>query len=335
VTAVPAAARVVAMRRGRLLLAHPDVTAIATLALAVVVFSVSGSGFATSTNLKNILIDVSLTAIMACGQNLVILAREIDVSVGSMLAVALFVGGKVAEHTSSLPLTLLAAVGVGAAAGAVNGFLVARTPVPSIVVTLGTLYAFRGAALLIANNRNIDSESVPASTTGLGSGSLVLGIPNPVLVALGTFLAVTLVRRNTNWGRDVIATGANRRAAETMGVPVRKIVFITFVISGLLAGLGAVVYLGEHGGAFTSVASSGFELQVIAACAIGGTSIRGGRGTDLAPVIGALLIGVIANGIVILGVPGVWITCAYGACIIVAVARDRISIRPGAVARGA
>jgi ribose/xylose/arabinose/galactoside ABC-type transport system permease subunit len=114
-----------------------------------------------------------------------------------------------------------------------------------------------------------------------------------------------------------------------MGVRVRKVIFLSFVISGALSGLAAVIYLGEHGGAFTSVASSGLELQVIAACAIGGTSIRGGRGTDLAPLIGAVFIGVITNGIIILGVPGVWISCAYGACIVAAVARDRIGLQTG------
>jgi ribose/xylose/arabinose/galactoside ABC-type transport system permease subunit len=312
--------------RGRLIVTHADFTALATLGLAVAIFSITADGFATTTNFKNILIDVSLVACMACGQNLVILAREIDVSVGSMMALAVFVSGRVAVNTGSLWLTVLVALAVGAAAGAINGIVVSRTPVPSIVVTLGTLYTFRGAALLIANNRNIDS--VPDSASGFGAGSFI-GIPHPVLVVLVIFLIVTALRRNTNWGRDVMATGGNRRAAQVMGVRVRKVIFLSFVISGALSGLAAVIYLGEHGGAFTSVASSGLELQVIAACAIGGTSIRGGRGTDLAPLIGAVFIGVITNGIIILGVPGVWISCAYGACIIAAVARDRIGLQPG------
>jgi rhamnose transport system permease protein len=312
--------------RGRRLLSHPDVTALATLGLAILLFSFTASGFATVTNFKSILLTVAITAVVAAGQNLVILAREIDVSVGSMLAVSAFVAGDVAVNTGSLWLTLVVALAVGGAAGAINGLIVAWTPVPSIVVTLGTLYAYRGAALLIAGNRNI--EGVPDSAAGLGSGS-VRGIPHPVLVALATFLVLAAIRRNTNWGRDLMAAGGNRRAAHVMGVPVRKIVFLSFLISGLVSGLGAVMYLGEQGGAFTTV-GAGFELQVIAACAIGGTSIAGGRGTDLAPLIGALFIGVITNGIIILGVPGIWITCAYGACIIAAVARDRFVVQAGA-----
>jgi ribose/xylose/arabinose/galactoside ABC-type transport system permease subunit len=310
------------LERGRLLLSHPDITALATLALAIAVFSATAEGFATWTNLRSVLITVSITAVVACGENLVILGREIDVSVGSILAVAAFVSGRVAVDTGNIWLTVLVALAVGAAAGSINGLLVSCTPVPSIVVTLGTLYAFRGAALLFANNRNI--EDVPSAASGLGSGK-VLGIPNPVLVAIATFLVVTLVRRNTNRGRDLIAAGGNRRAAQVMGVRVREVIFCSFVVSGLLAGLGAAMYLGEQGGVITSV-GSGFELEVIAACAIGGTSIRGGRGTDLAPVIGAVFLGVITNGIIILGVPGVWIPCAYGAFIILAVARDRVGL---------
>jgi ribose/xylose/arabinose/galactoside ABC-type transport system permease subunit len=311
-----------ALDRARVLLLHPDATALATLGLAIAVFSATADGFATWQNLKSVLIVVSITAVVACGENLVILGREIDVSVGSILAFAAFVAGRTAVSTGSIWLTLLVALAVGAGAGAINGLLVSRTPVPSIVVTLGTLYAFRGAALLFANNRNI--EDVPPSASGLGSGE-VLGIPNPVLVVIVTFLVVTLLRRNTNWGRDLIAAGGNRRAAQVMGVPVRTVIFFSFVISGLLAGLGAVMYLGEQGGVQVGI-GSGFELEVIAACAIGGTSIRGGRGTDLAPIIGAVLLGVLTNGIIILGVPPVWIPAAYGACIILAVARDRVGL---------
>jgi ribose/xylose/arabinose/galactoside ABC-type transport system permease subunit len=333
VTVAVEAKRAVIVPRARVLLSHPDAMAIATLVIAVAIFS-TGHGFATGSNFRNILTGASLTVILACGENLVILAREIDVSVSTIMAVAVFACGKTAAHTSSLPLTLLVALAAGIACGAVNGVLVARTRVPSIVVTLGTLYIFEGTALLIAHDKNIDSSSVPASVTGLGSGSLIPQVPNPVLVALAAFLVLTFVRRNTSLGRDIIATGANRAAAQTMGVPVRKIVFLCFVMSGLLAGLGAVVYLGLFGDAEIQVASNHFELQVIAACVIGGTSIRGGRGTDLAPVIGALIIGVITNGIVILGVPGIWIGCAYGACIIAAVARDRISLGLAGVRRG-
>jgi ribose/xylose/arabinose/galactoside ABC-type transport system permease subunit len=290
-----------------------------------VVFSVAADGFLSASNLKGVLLSVSIIACMAIGQNLVILAGEIDVSVGSIVAVAATSAGQVAVATGSLALTLVVGLGAGLLAGALNGAVVALAGVPSIVATLGTLYAYRGAALLLSGNRNINE--VPPGPSSLGSGEL-LGVPRPVLLVLVAFALVAAVRRNTVWGRDLIATGNNRRAAVTMGVPVGRELFWAFAISGVLAGLGAVVYLGLLGGAQTSI-GTGLELQVIAACAIGGTSIQGGRGTDLAPIIGAVLIGVITNGVLILGVPGVWISCAYGAALLAAVAGDRFRVKFG------
>jgi ribose/xylose/arabinose/galactoside ABC-type transport system permease subunit len=291
--------------------AHPDVLALSTLAVAVLAFSLVANGFASVANYRSVVIGVAVYACVAIGENLIILAREIDVSVGSTLALAGFAAGDVANSSHSLILTLLTALGVGLAAGLVNGVLVAFTPVPSIVVTLGTLYVYQGVALLISHSRNINS--IPAATTSLGSGTWI-GIPHPALVVIVAFVVVTVVRRNTTWGRDLLATGGNR---------VRSQLIVVFAVAGMLAGLAAVVYLGELGGMQTSVTQTNTVLQVIAACAIGGTAITGGRGTDLAPITGALLIGVITSGLVILGVPSVWLSCAYGASILLAVARDR------------
>lgn len=323
VSGAPGATGLRRVARGAL--SHPDVAAAGTLLFAIAFFAVVADGFLTASNLRGVLLSVSIIALIAIGENLVILGGEIDVSVGSIVAVAATSAGQVAVATGSLWLTLLVGLGAGCLAGSINGAIAAVAGVPSIVATLGTLYAYRGAALLLSGNRNINE--VPPGPSALGSGEL-LGVPRPVLLVLVLFAAVTVLRRNTRWGRDLIATGSNRRAAHTMGVPVRRELFWAFVISGVMAGLGAVVYLGLLSGAQTSI-GTGLELQVIAACAIGGTSIQGGRGTDLAPVIGAVLIGVITNGVVILGVPGVWISSAYGACLLAAVAGDRLRLRFG------
>jgi ribose/xylose/arabinose/galactoside ABC-type transport system permease subunit len=303
------------------LISHPDATVVATLAVCVVLFGVFASGFASVDNIKSIVISAAVIACIALGENLVILAGEIDVSVGSVLALAGFAAGPVAVATDNLWLTLAVAVPVGCAAGVLNGLIVAWTPVPSIVATLGTLYVYQGIALLLSGSHNV--VSVPASASVLGQGS-VLGIPASALVVLGAFAVITLWRRNTNAGRDLIAVGANRRAALTMGVRVRRELIVAFTLAGTLAGLAAVMYLGEVGGMQTSVIGTNTVLQVIAACAIGGTSIQGGRGTDLAPLTGALLIGVITSGVVVLGVAGVWFQFVYGALILLAVARDRL-----------
>jgi len=303
------------------LLSHPDATVVATVVLCGILFGVFASGFASVDNIRSIVISASVIACIALGENLVILAGEIDVSVGSILALAGFAAGPVAVATDNLWLTLAVAVPVGCAAGVINGLIVAWTPVPSIVATLGTLYVYQGIALLLSGSHNV--VSVPAAASVLGQGS-VLGVPASALVVLGAFAVITVWRRNTNTGRDLIAVGANRRAALTMGVRVRRELIVAFTLAGTLAGLAAVMYLGEVGGMETSVIGTNTVLQVIAACAIGGTSIQGGRGTDLAPLTGALLIGVITSGVVVLGVAGVWFQFVYGALILLAVARDRL-----------
>jgi ribose/xylose/arabinose/galactoside ABC-type transport system permease subunit len=323
VSGITAARAVPGGRRIRVgfLLSHPDATVVATLVVCGVLFGVFASGFASVDNIRSIVISAAVIACIALGENLVILAGEIDVSVGSILALAGFAAGPVAVATDNLWLTLAVAVPVGCAAGVINGLIVAWTPVPSIVATLGTLYVYQGIALLLSGSHNV--VSVPASASVLGQGSM-LGIPASALVVLGAFAVITLWRRNTNTGRDLIAVGANRRAALTMGVRVRRELIVAFTLAGTLAGLAAVMYLGEVGGMETSVIGTNTVLQVIAACAIGGTSIQGGRGTDLAPLTGALLIGVITSGVVVLGVAGVWFQFVYGALILLAVARDRL-----------
>jgi ribose/xylose/arabinose/galactoside ABC-type transport system permease subunit len=322
-TGVSAAPAVRSGRRLRVtfVLTHPDATVLATLVACGVLFAVFTSGFASVDNIRSIVISAAIVACMGLGENLVILAGEIDVSVGSTLALAGFAAGPVAVATNNIWLTLAVAIPVGCVAGLVNGLIVAWTRVPSIVATLGTLYVYQGIALLLSGSRNV--VSVPPGASVLGAGS-VFGIPATTLVVLGAFAVLTLFRRNTNTGRDLIAVGANRRAAQTMGVRVHTELIVAFTLAGTMAGLAAVLYLGEVGGMQTSVIGTNTVLQVIAACAIGGTSIQGGRGTDLAPLTGALLIGVITDGVVVLGVAGVWFQFVYGALILLAVARDRL-----------
>jgi ribose/xylose/arabinose/galactoside ABC-type transport system permease subunit len=303
------------------LASHPDATGIATLVIAFVVFSVFAHGFLSLDNARSILVAVAVVACMALGENLVILTGEIDVSVGSTLAMAGFVAGPVAVSSNNLGLTLAISVAVGCLAGLVNGLVVAFTPVPSIVATLGTLYLFQGIALLWSKSKDV--SSVPPGASWLGSGT-IFGFPHSALTVVLAFVVLSLWRRHTNIGRDLIAVGSNRRAAKTMGVRIRAELVIAFTVCGALGGVGAAIYLGQVGGIQTSVVGTNLVLQVIAACAIGGTSIQGGRGTNLAPITGALLVGVITDGIVVLGVPGVWFPCVYGGCILLAVARDRV-----------
>jgi ribose/xylose/arabinose/galactoside ABC-type transport system permease subunit len=313
-------ARVEVPRRRSVIVRHQDLSALIVLVVLVIVFAISAPGFTNPANIQSIFAVVAVTACIAIGQNLIILAGEIDVSLGSVLALAGFCAGFVGLGTGSIVLTVLTAVAVGALAGLVNGLLVGFTPVPSIVVTLGTLYAFQGAALLVSDSRNI--VGLGAEPSVLGSGML-FGIPHSVLTLTVVFVLVLVVRRNTRWGRDLVALGGNPVAARTMGVPVPRVLITTFVVAGALTGVAAVIYLGQLGGIQNSIVNGTTILQVVAAVAIGGTSIDGGRGTDAAPILGALIISVVSAGIVILGVPGDWVPLVYGVALLLAVARDR------------
>jgi ribose/xylose/arabinose/galactoside ABC-type transport system permease subunit len=192
--------------------------------------------------------------------------------------------------------------------------------VPSVVVTLGGLFAYRGISLIVASGREV--VSVPASIRQLQTTER-FGLPLTILLILGLLVVLAIARRNVTVLRDLRAIGSNRHAAVVSGVAVRRGIFTAFAITGLLAGFGGIIYLAQVGGAQTIV-GSGLELQVIAACAIGGTSIQGGRGSDIAPLLGTALIGVLANGILLLGVPAIWSRFVYGICILVAISGDRL-----------
>jgi ribose/xylose/arabinose/galactoside ABC-type transport system permease subunit len=304
-----------ALRRG---LSWPAAPALVFLALLLVGFSIGTDRFLSIGNLESILASVAVLGIIAMAVNQVILAAEIDISTGSMMGLCAMVAGIVATNYGGLLLPLLAAVVVGALAGAVNGFLVTVGRVPAIIVTLGMLYALRGVILLITGGEWV--SGIPSETRLLGLGS-VLGVSVPLIILLALFGVLSLVSRHTIWGRNVYAVGGNRQAARLIGLPVNRTRFLTFVLVGVCVGLAAIVFIGRTGGVQTN-AGAGLELQVIAAVVIGGTSIAGGRGSTLAALTGAVLIGTILNGMILIGVPGVWQDAVLGALILLAISGD-------------
>jgi ribose/xylose/arabinose/galactoside ABC-type transport system permease subunit len=304
----------------KLLLTRGELAAALALAAACIYFTIPAPAFATATNVRGVMTDISIVLLVALGQNLVILAGEIDVSVGSILALSAVPAGFVAQETGGLLVPLVIALAAGVGCGVVNGLLVTRLGVPSVVVTLGGLFVYRGVSLIIASGREV--VSVPSSIRQLQTTER-FGLPLTILLILGLFVVLAILHSNVPVLRDLRAIGGNRRAAAVSGVGVRRGIFAAFVITGLLTGFGGIVYLAQVGGAQTIV-GTGLELQVIAACAIGGTSIQGGRGSDAAPLLGAALIGVLANGILLLGVPAIWSRFVYGVCILVAVSSDRL-----------
>ena len=297
---------------------RPEAPALVFLAVLVAVFSVSSDEFLSGSNLESIVVSVAVLGTIALAVNQVILCGEIDISTGSMMGLCAVAAGAVATSTGGLILPLLAGVAVGALAGAVNGVLVTLGRIPSIIVTLGMLYALRGVILLVTGGSWI--TGIPEATRVLGTGS-VLGIQYPVFVLLILFVVMELVSRHSTWGRNVFAVGGNRRASRLAGLPIDRVRFLAFVLVGVFVGIASIIYLGRAGSVQTNT-GTGLELQVVAAVVIGGTSISGGRGSTLAALTGAVLIGVILNGLILLGVPGIWQDAVLGALILPAVATD-------------
>lgn len=304
------------------LLLRPETPSLVFLVLLVLVLSLTIDSFLTASNVGNTLAQVSVVGIVALALNQVILSGEIDISVGSALAVTAFATGVVAEATGGIVLPLAAGLAVGGAIGAVNGVLSTWGRVPSIIATLGMLNALRGGLLLVAASAVLD---VPSSSRVLGQGS-VAGVGVPVLMLALTYVVFELVNRHSTWGREVLAVGGNEKAARYAGLGVEWIRFRTFVAAGVCTGFAGAIYLGQIG-QIQATAATGFELQAIAAVVVGGTSITGGRGSTLAPLVGAILIGVILNALTLLSVPPAFIDLFVGALILLAISTDALRRR--------
>jgi ribose/xylose/arabinose/galactoside ABC-type transport system permease subunit len=307
----------------RRFLLRPEAPALVFLAVLLLAFTLSSDKFLSGSNFESIVVSVAVLGTIALAVNQVILCGEIDISTGSMMGLCAVVAGAVATSTGGLILPLLAGVATGALAGAVNGLLVTAGRIPSIIVTLGMLYALRGVILLLTGGTWI--TGIPSETRVLGTGSM-LGIEYPVFVLLALFVVMEIVSRHSTWGRNVFAVGGNRRAARFAGLPIDRVRFMAFVLVGVFVGIASVIYLGRAGSVQTNT-GTGLELQVVAAVVIGGTSISGGRGSSLAALTGAVLIGVILNGLILLGIPGIWQDAVLGALILLAVATDVVRRR--------
>jgi ribose/xylose/arabinose/galactoside ABC-type transport system permease subunit len=297
--------------------ARPEAPSLVFLIAILIVFSVTVDGFLDLENLQGTLSQVAIIGIIALAVNQVILAGEIDVSTGSMLAACAFAAGLVAERTSGLAAAFGVAVAGGAVLGAINGLLVTRFRLPSIIATLGLLYMLRGT--LLAEGGDTVANTPPGARV-LGTGD-IFGLDVAVFLLVGVFAAFELLHRHSLWGREILAVGGNAEAARVAGLRVDWIRFRGFLLVGVCVGLAAMVYLGQVG-QVQATAATGFELQPIAAAVVGGTSIAGGRGSNLAPIVGAVLIGVILNALTLLSVPGTYVDLVMGALILAAILTD-------------
>jgi len=288
------------------------------LALAVMsaVLSVMSPNFLTLDNLTNVFRQSTINALLALGQLMVIITAGIDLSVGSVLGVCCVVFALLLKNGAPVLLALVATILLGLALGLINGALLTylRLPHP-FISTLGMMNVARGAALIISGGFPI--SGLPESARFLGAG-VVGPVPVPIIVVLAVYFGFYLFLTRTVVGRDIYAIGGNQEAARLSGINVRQRLNLVYGLSGALAGLSAIVLAGRMNSGFP-LAGSGAELDAIAAVIIGGASFFGGIGTVWGTLTGALIMGVLRNGLNLLEVSALWQTVVIGIVIVVAV----------------
>ena len=303
------------------------------LLVLMVAFTIMNPNFLNPVNLFNVLRQISITGLIALGMTFVILTAGIDLSVGSLLALCGMIAAVVAKGGTANTLALessagagygwaaalLAAIATGAACGFIQGTAITRLKVPPFVVTLGGLTIFRGLTLTISSGGPISGFTPDMRWWGTG---LVGPVPVPVIIFLGAALLCHLILRYTRYGRSVYAVGGNAEAARLSGLRVDRIIVSVYVIVGFFCGLAAFVLAARLNSA-EAVAGIGYELTVISAVVIGGTSLFGGVGSVGGTVIGAALIGVLVNGLVLNNVSSYTQQIVIGLILILAVAFDR------------
>jgi ribose transport system permease protein len=290
------------------------------LVVLVAVIALMTPNFLKPGNISNIVAQTAVIAIVAIGQHLVILTRGIDLSVGANLALATVIGGLVYRINDSAIAVMLAMLLSGGAVGAVNGlvYVFGRLPHP-FIITLATLSICRGLALELAIGHTT-MRGMPEAIAAIGGGT-TFGVPNSFFVVFGVVALVFVMARAMVWGRWIYAVGGKPEAAVQMGIPVRGVLVSTYVISGLCAGVGAIVLAGRTE-AGSPVYGNLLELDTIAAVIIGGASFLGGRGHIGHALVGAVMIGVIRNALNLNNVDAFFQMIAIGLIIVVAVEAD-------------
>ena len=292
------------------------------IALSVLVAS-QAPNFLSLDNLQPVTTLAAIIAIAAVGEALVILTKNIDLSVESTIGIVAFTVGLILKQQAlPVPAAWVAGIGLGLLLGMSNGFIVAALRVPSIVATLGTLSIFRGLCYLVANGKEINLNDLPDGYTNAASQNF-FGIPLFVILAVAVVAIAAIVLRYTVLGRLFYAVGSNAEAAATIGVRSRLTVFLAFALSGMLAGIAGVLW-GINYGAIYANSASGQSLAVIAAVVVGGVSIAGGSGTVMGAALGALFLALINNALLLLLLPQEWLQMIYGAVILFAVSTDAL-----------
>ena len=294
------------------------------LALVIIAATAKNPAFLFSADgWRDLWLTPSILVLVAIGQAIVIITRNVDLSVGSVMGLSAYLTGRLFIDVPSLaiPVVVVLAVLFGALLGLINGALVAFARVPAMVITLGTLYAYRGINVMWAGSTRVNASDIPREFLAVGTAQ-VLTIPVLAIVAAVILVGIAWYMRNTRGGREYYAIGSDPAAAELYGLRVTRRVLTAFVLSGALAGLAGVFYVARYG-TVSSQAGAGWELDAVGAAVIGGVAITGGVGTVWGAAIGAMLLMTINRALPILGIPDFWQRAVVGVLIIGAIVLDR------------
>jgi len=290
--------------------------------------------FLNITNIQFILVNTTVFALLAVGETMVVISRNYDLSVGSVLGLSAYLSASQFGQHQGIPIVAVFGIGlgIGVACGAANGIMVSVGRVPSLVVTLATLYIVRGLDILIVGGKEVVASSLPAAFLNIPRAT-VLGIPDLAIVIAFAVAVGAYYLRSFRSGRELYAIGSNPEAARLAGIPTGRRVFVAFVCSGAIAGVAGVLWAAQYG-TVDSTAGTGYELQVISAVVVGGVAIFGGSGSAVGAALGALLLNTISSALYVLGISPFWDQAIWGFLLLLAITIDRlISVRLTAALR--
>ncbi|MGV9237376.1 ABC transporter permease [Streptomyces nigra] len=295
---------------------------LAVFLVMIAVTQLGNSEFLTEQGIKDLLLNATILVLVATGQSLVVITRNVDLSVGSTLGISAFAAGLYLQDGGNAVVAVLLAVLMGVGLGLLNGLLVSLGQVPALVVTLGTLYIIRGVDSIWVGSRQIVASALPDGFVDFGSGG-VSAVPWLALIALAVLVATAYYLKHFRGGRELYALGSNPEAARLAGIPVRRRILAAYTVCGALAGLAGTLYLARFGNV-DSGTGSGYELTVVSAVVVGGVVFTGGSGSVYGAALGALLLTSINSVLPALGVSSVWVLAINGVLLILAIAVDRI-----------
>lgn len=284
---------------------------------------IANHGFLDDQGIKDLLLNSSILVLLAVGQSVVVITRNIDLSVGSVTGLTAFACGHFVSGTDRSAFTIvLLGLGLGALCGLVSGALVSFGRVPALVVTLGMLYVIQGVDHAWAHGEQINAVNVPDGVLALGTGS-ILGIPYLPLISAVVLAGTGYFLRTYRSGRELYAIGSNPEAARLAGIPVRRRILAAYAFSGAVAGFAGALWLARFG-TVVADAANGWELTVVTAVVVGGVAITGGTGAVWGAALGALLLTTIGSALVVLKVDSFWQQAITGVLLLAAITTDRI-----------